>query len=86
MARIKGIEPARAGLFTRLIYAIAKRKTGKVTGDARLIEPVKVLARQPRLLMAMGSMDGALKKSATIDPRYTNLAMTHTAGLIGCPF
>lgn len=86
IARIEGIEPARAGLFTRLIYAIAKRKMGQATGEAKLVEPVKIMARQPRLLIAMGQMDSALDKSAAIEPRHTNLAFTRTARMIGCPF
>jgi len=50
MIRIQTIEPGQANLFTRLVYWAAKRKVGKLTDAARLVEPLKVNAHQPRLL------------------------------------
>src|SRR5262249_4117700 len=50
MAHMKGVEPAEAGWFTRLVYWFVRRKFRKLTGKDRLIEPVKVAAHHPRLL------------------------------------
>ena len=37
MAHMKGVEPAEAGWFTRLVYWFVRRKFGKLTGKNRLI-------------------------------------------------
>ncbi|HEV3004862.1 MAG TPA: hypothetical protein VGX78_10395, partial [Pirellulales bacterium] len=60
MAHMQGIEPAEAGWFTRLVYWFVRRKFGKLTGTSRLIEPVKVTAHHPRLMRAVGQMEGGL--------------------------
>ena len=86
MKRIEGIDPKNAGLFTRLVYAVAKRKVAKLTGRGEVIEPVKVLAKHPRILVGMAQLDAALDKSKAIPSRYKSLAMYRVAGLIGCPF
>ena len=86
MARIEGIEPKDAGLFTKLIYRLAEGKVGQLTGRKALIEPVKILAHHPRVLLAMGMMDGGLEKANCVQARYKNLAMTQVARMVGCPF
>ena len=58
---MKGVEAAEAGWFTRLVYWFVRRKFGKLTGKNRLIEPVKVAAHHPRLLRAIGRMEGGLE-------------------------
>src|SRR5262245_30160680 len=61
MAYIKGIEPAEAGWFSRLVYWFVRRSIGKVTGKSRLIEPVKITAHHPRLTWAIGQMEGGVE-------------------------
>ncbi len=80
MARISGVEPARANLFTRLAYWMTKRKLG------RLVEPMKITAHQTRLLRAMGEMEMAQSAMRTVPLSLKSLASIKVATLIGCPF
>jgi hypothetical protein len=86
MAHMKGIEPAEAGWFTRLVYWFVRRKFGKLTGKDRLVEPVKVAAHHPRLFRAMGQMEGGLEAAQSVPTRLKQLASLQAAMLIGCPF
>ena len=70
MARIQSVEPENANILVKFIYRIAKGNVGKLTGRKELIEPVKVFAHHPRVLMAMGMMDGGLEKSKSVPSRY----------------
>jgi hypothetical protein len=58
MAHMQGVEPAEAGWLTRLVYWCVRRKFRTLTGKNRLITPVKVAAHHPRLLKAIGRMEG----------------------------
>ena len=86
MPRIEGVEPEQAGFFTKLIYRIARKEIGKATGTAQLIEPVKIMAHHPRILLSVGMMDLGLEKSSEVKPRYKHLGMLQAARLVGCPF
>jgi 4-carboxymuconolactone decarboxylase len=83
---MKGVEPAEAGWFTRLVYWFVRRKFGKLTGQDRLVEPVKVAAHHPRLLKAMGQMEGGLEAARSVPAELKQLASLQSARLIGCPF
>ena len=50
MARIRGLDKKQAGLFTRLVYWMTKRRAG------RLILPVQVTAHHTLLLRATGEV------------------------------
>ena len=80
MARIRGIEPSEAGLFTRLVYWMTKRRLGRV------IQPLKITAHQPRLLRAIGEMELGQRALDSVDPKLKALAEIKAALLIGCPF
>lgn len=80
MARIPGVEPSQANLFTRFAYWMTKRKVG------RLILPVKITAHQPRLLRGSGEMDMAQFAVHSVPATLKELASIKTAMLIGCPF
>jgi len=80
MARIPGIEPQQASLFTRFVYWMTKRKIGRV------IVPVKITAHQPRLLRGSGEMEMAQMKMQSVPGTLKELASIKTAMLIGCPF
>ena len=86
MARMKGIEPHEAGWFTRLVYWVVRRKMGKLTGQKRLIEPIKVTAHHPRLLRAMGQMEMGQEAARSVPDQLKSLASIKAASLIGCPF
>ena len=80
MARIRGVEAGEAGLFTRFLYWMTKRKVGRV------ILPFKVSAHQPRLLLAVGQMEMGQQALRTVDAKLKALAGIKTATLVGCPF
>ncbi len=86
MAHMKGIEPAEAGWFTRLVYWFVKRKFAKLTGKDRLIEPIKVVAHHPRLMRAMGQMEAGIAAAHSVQAKFKLLASLQTARLVGCPF
>jgi 4-carboxymuconolactone decarboxylase len=83
---MKGIEPHEAGWFTRLVYWVVRRKMGKLTGQKRLIEPIKVTAHHPRLLRAMGQMEMGQEAARSVPDQLKSLASIKAASLIGCPF
>ena len=80
MARIRGVEASEAGLFTRFLYWMTRRKIGRV------ILPFKITAHQPRLLRAMGQMEMGQAALRTVEPSLKALAGIKTAALVGCPF
>ena len=86
MAHMKGIEPAEAGWFTRLVYWLVRRKTRKLTGKNVVMEPVTIAAYHPRLLRAMGQMESALAAAHAVPLKIKLLASLQAARLIGCPF
>jgi hypothetical protein len=83
---MKGVEPAEASWLTRLVYWFVRREFGKLTGKNRLIEPVKVVAHHPRLLRAMGQMEGGVEAARSVPAELKLLASLRAAMLIGCPF
>src|SRR5262245_19665874 len=86
MAHMKGIEPAEAGWFTRLVYWFVQRKFGQLTGKSRLVEPVKIAAYHPRLLRAMGQMESGVDAARAVPANLKKLASLQVATLVGCPF
>ena len=84
MARISGAEPSRqgpvSGLFTRIVYAMTKRKVGRV------VMPVKIAAHHPKLLWGYGQMEQSLFATKLVDAGLKNLAQLRVATLVGCPF
>ena len=86
MARMNGLEPRQAGWYTRLVYWLARRGAGKVTGHSRLVEPVTITAHHPRLLKAYGQMEMGQAAATTVPAPLKALAGIKAATLIGCPF
>jgi 4-carboxymuconolactone decarboxylase len=80
MARIQGVEANQAGLFTRFLYWMTRRKVGRV------IQPCKITAHQPRLLVAMGGMEMGQQALRSVDAKLKVLAEIKAATLVGCPF
>ena len=80
MARIPGIEPDQANLFTRFVYWMTKRKVGRV------VLPVKIAAHQTRILRAVGEMEMGQAAVHSVDHALKALAGIKAAMLIGCPF
>jgi 4-carboxymuconolactone decarboxylase len=86
MARLEGVEPAEAGWFLRTVYWFVRRKFGQLTGQDRLVEPVKIAAHHPRLLRAIGQMEAGIEAARSIPPALKHLATLRAAMQIGCPF
>jgi predicted glycosyltransferase len=80
MARIRGVEASEAGLFTRFLYWMTRRKVGRV------IVPFKVTAHLPRLLVAVGGMEMGQQAVQTVAAKLKALAEIKAATLVGCPF
>jgi len=82
MSRIAG--PSQQGLFhglfTRIIYALTKRKVGRV------VMPVKIAAHHLKLLWGYGQMEQSLLSSHLVDAALKDLAQLRVATLVGCPF
>jgi len=84
MARIEGADPSKQGLFqgtfTRIIYALTKRKVGRV------VMPAKIAAHHTKLLWGYGQMEQSLLGSRLVEERLKNLGELRVATLVGCPF
>jgi hypothetical protein len=84
MARISGAEPGKQGLlnglFTRLVYALTKRKVGRV------VMPVRIVAHHAKILWGYGQMEQSLLGSRLVEAGLKDLAQLRVATLVGCPF
>ncbi len=80
MARIQGVPENKAGLLSRLVYWMARRRLGKVP------EPLTLVAHHPWLSRGYGMFELALLKSRLVDARLKELATLKVATLVGCPF
>ena len=84
MARIRGAKPSQRGLFggllTRIVYALTKRKLGRV------VMPVQVTARHSQILWGYGQMEQSLLSSRRVDTALKDLTSLRVATLVGCPF
>jgi hypothetical protein len=84
MARISGADPSRqsffSGMFTRIVYALTRRKVGRV------VMPVQVTAHHPAVLWGYGQMEQSLLSSHRVDAALKKLATLQVATLVGCPF
>ncbi|MFD5824811.1 carboxymuconolactone decarboxylase family protein [Lentzea sp. NPDC060358] len=76
MTRIKGVPHGDAGLLTRAVYRFARREFGAVP------EPVTVMAHHPRLLLASGRHELAVKKA--VHGPLAELCVYRTAVKLGC--
>jgi len=90
MARIQGVSKADAGPMVRLIYRFGPRMMKKLTGRAPQtgsgLEPIEIWAHQPKMMMAMGKFNQAIRKGKSVDERLKNLAELKGAQMIGCEF
>ena len=86
MARMQGVESHEAGWLTRLVYWFVKRALYKITGQARVPEPIKITAHHPKLLRAIGHMEGGQAAATSVPAGLKALAGIRAATLVGCPF
>ena len=77
--RIEPLPPKRAGLLTRAMYRVAKRRYGEVP------EPFAVVAHHRRLLIASAVHETMVQRaSRTVPASVRELAVLWTARKIGC--
>ena len=80
MSRIQGVSNKDASFIARIAFWLTKRKWGKV------LTPVRIAAHRPRILRAVGSMEGAQDRLKHIEPSLKMLLYTFVATKVGCPF
>jgi AhpD family alkylhydroperoxidase len=77
--RIEPLPPKRAGLLTRAMYRVAKRRYGEVP------EPFAVVAHHRRLLVASAVHETMIQRaSRTLPTSVRELAVFWTARTVGC--
>jgi AhpD family alkylhydroperoxidase len=77
--RIAPVSPKQAGLLTRVMYRVARRKFGEVP------EPFTVAAHHPRLLIANAVHETLLESGSKKLPKNVReLAVLWTARTVGC--
>ena len=90
MARIQGVQKSQAGPMVRLVYSFGPRMMRKLTGrEASFgsgIEPMEIWAHKPKLMMAMGKFNGAIRKPGALEERIRNLCELKGAAMVGCEF
>ena len=90
MARIDGVSPTQASAMTKLVYRFGPRMMKKLTGREPQrgsgLEPIEVWAHQPKMMIAMGKFNQAIRKGNTVDERIRNLCELKGAQMIGCEY
>jgi AhpD family alkylhydroperoxidase len=88
MARIEGVPAGKAGPFMRLVYRMARRQMRQLAGreTERMLEPMEMFARVPRLLFGYGMLEWAAGKSHLVDHRLRDLAELKAATLTNCEY
>jgi len=79
MARIAGVTDAQAGLISRGLFWLARRKLGRVS------EMWRICAHVPRIQLGRGLAELLLDSSKLVDRRLRWLGVIKTAMLVGCP-
>jgi AhpD family alkylhydroperoxidase len=90
MARMQGVPKRKAPLVVKLTYRFGPRMMKKLTGreprSGTGIEPMEIWAYQPKMMMAMGKFNQAIRKRHDVDARLKNLVELKGAQMIGCEF
>jgi len=90
MARVQGVQKNQAGLLVKLVYRFGPRMMRKLTGREASIgnglEPMEIWAHKPKLMMAMGKFNGAIRKPGALEQRIRNLCELKGSAMIGCEF
>ncbi len=90
MARIQGVQRSQAGPMVKLVYRLGPRMMRKLTGREASIgsglEPMEIWAHKPKLMIAMGKFNGAIRKPGALEERIRNLCELKGAAMIGCEF
>jgi alkylhydroperoxidase family enzyme len=63
-----------------------RKLTGREASIGNGLEPIEIWAHKPKLMMAMGKFDGAVRKPGTLEQRIRNLCELKGSAMIGCEF
>jgi alkylhydroperoxidase family enzyme len=81
---------SEAGPLVKLVYRFGPRMMRKLTGrDASIgngLEPMAIWAYKPKLMMAMGKFNVAIRKPGMLEKRIRNLCELKGSAMIGCEF
>ena len=80
MSRATGVQDNEAGLRTRFIYWLVKRRMGRIPIG------VRIRARDPKLLELSGRMDLLVAAPGVVPVKLKELAQLKVAAMVGCPF
>jgi len=90
MARINGLSKNKATPLVKLVYRFGPRMMKKLTGrepqTGNGMEPMEIWAHQPKMMLAMGKFNQALRKGKSVDERLKYLVELKGAQMIGCEF
>jgi AhpD family alkylhydroperoxidase len=92
MTRISGVSAREAGLLVKLAYFFMQRKFTQLAGretrlmDERMIEPLKMYAHVPGLLLGIAGLEQATARLHNLDERLKNLAELKAATLTQCEY
>jgi 4-carboxymuconolactone decarboxylase len=74
----------------KLIYRLGPRMMKKLTGrepqTGSGMEPMEIWAYRPKMMIAMGKFNQAVRKGKSVDERLKNLVELKGAQMIGCEF
>jgi hypothetical protein len=79
MARVSGVQDHEAGLRTRIIFWLAKRRRGWVH------QGLRIRAHDPKLLQFAFRMDLHSASARTVPLILKELAQLKVATMVGCP-
>lgn len=78
--RAQGVSDSEAGLKTRFIFWLVKRKLHRVPHS------VRIRAHDPKLLELSAKMDLHVARAQKVPLKLKELAQIKVAALAGCPF
>jgi AhpD family alkylhydroperoxidase len=88
MPRIAGVSDRDAKLSAKIAFFFTKRRFKQMTGreTATMLEPLRMYAYIPRLLVAYGSLELAEPKLNILSPRHRTLAELKSATTVRCEY
>lgn len=90
MARIEGVSKNKASAVVKIAYRFGPKMMKKLAGRQPQrgsgLEPMEIWAYQPKMMMAMGKYNAAIRKAKSVDERLRNLVELKGAQMIGCEF
>jgi len=78
--RVEEIANKREGILDRFLAWYSKRTFGII------LDPLRVMARNGRVLAAVGVFETIIAKAKSADHKLKELAQIKAATMIGCPF